>query len=1111
MSFAEYKFFSWARKGISSNIAEMDTLGKSDGVQTERAKVPVNITMNTTIAVPTKNFTLLGPGDIIGIHSDMIIRCEPRDGVSSFEPNYFPYVEFYDEDFPWRYTPASASGAGQMSLRPWISLIVLKEDEFEDTPLQSPLKSIVVKNMEAIQPQDELHLWAHMHSNLKNDETNFEKYIESLAVQVKTDPDGIYSRVMCPRKLDANAMYNAFLVPTFETGRVAALGQPIKGIPAQKAAWQPSLNEIELPVYFRWNFRTGANFDFESLVKLIEPRVMDKRVGVRPMDCSKPGYFKLNSSEELPAPNPVSILLEGAAKAPTAESTTIVPNEFQSDIADLINLNRVQLEKLDQDPVVTIPFYGMYHAMRKDLSKPGEKVIPVFDPTSDVWYNDLNADPRNRVPAGFGVKAVQDGQEKFMDKAWEQLSDVLEANKKSRLAQVMSAVMNTSFNKNIKNLVPEKVLSVTRNLASKIIVTDFTIKKQISQSRIPEALFMTPTQKLMRVNSSINRSISKSGTSALTIASLAKDSNKIAGITSASIDKFKSIAALSGVTTGVPSSSIAKLNIQSTVSNMDTAYKFESVKTGSGGFVNVLVNKTISTATNVQRTGLTASTVSGVKASNIPVTGIQPKDVTTASTKADSVPVKATTVGNIRVTEPIAGNVPVTSTKVTSVPVTATNVGTVLNTGIKVGQPAISVVIHENYQVAYIQNNVRLGYSESLPVKPIVDIPALSSATLAKITPMTAYKSMLSKMVIWGKGVVIPVDDMLPAMAYPDFPAPTYKLLIDRDKELLLPNLELIQPNTFSLLRTNQKFIESYLVGLNYEMGRELLWREYPTDMRGSYFRQFWDVKGVIAPTTSSEDAEALKDIAPIHTWPKTNPLGKNNARDKEGDSEQLLFVVRGDLLKKFPNTLIYAQKAFKDGNGKWCINKELDDTALAKEVRFPLYQADLPPDIKLLGFDLTVNEAAGVDEVTDANKISVFPGNKEGWFFVIAEVPGEPRFGMDISFKQDAPDSVTWNDLSWENFDGGKIPFITPTIGPKKPDGSGFDVSDQDKNGAWGNSAADMATILLQRPVMIAVHATEMLDKEITDQNTGSTSSTGTTRLMKEYTNYKTNVLKHI
>ena len=47
-------------------------------------------------------------------------------------------------------------------------------------------------------------------------------------------------------------------------------------------------------------------------------------------------------------------------------------------------------------------------------------------------------------------------------------------------------------------------------------------------------------------------------------------------------------------------------------------------------------------------------------------------------------------------------------------------------------------------------------------------------------------------------------------------------------------------------METNQRFIEAYMVGLNYEFARKLLWREYPTDQRGSYFRQFWSVDNYI-------------------------------------------------------------------------------------------------------------------------------------------------------------------------------------------------------------------------------------------------------------------------
>ena len=71
-------------------------------------------------------------------------------------------------------------------------------------------------------------------------------------------------------------------------------------------------------------------------------------------------------------------------------------------------------------------------------------------------------------------------------------------------------------------------------------------------------------------------------------------------------------------------------------------------------------------------------------------------------------------------------------------------------------------------------------------------------------------------------------------MAYPVIDMPMYEPLKNLSSELFLPNINLIEPNSITLLETNQRFIESYMVGLNHEFARELLWREYPTDQRGS-------------------------------------------------------------------------------------------------------------------------------------------------------------------------------------------------------------------------------------------------------------------------------------
>ena len=291
MEFGKYQFLSWARRGVSKNISQTDTLGASSGSAKERANIKMEISVNGTNDPIGKDFLLAGPGDIIGIEKKMIVRTEPLHGISDFEPNLLPYIEFYDEDFAWRYTPASPAGAGEKHLRPWLALIVLKETEFAETERVKPLPSILLESADPLPPPDELHLWAHMHSNLPQTESDFTDFLDGLQKDAALDPDGIFCRLMCPRKLQPKQMYHAFLVPSYETGRLAGLGRPTTEVKAQQHSFAA---DLEFPYYHRWYFRTSENFDFEYLVKQLEPRVMDSRVGVRPMDCSKPAFVQAN-------------------------------------------------------------------------------------------------------------------------------------------------------------------------------------------------------------------------------------------------------------------------------------------------------------------------------------------------------------------------------------------------------------------------------------------------------------------------------------------------------------------------------------------------------------------------------------------------------------------------------------------------------------------------------------------------------------------------------------------------------------------------------------------------------------------------------------------------
>ena len=245
-----YTFLPWLRQGISAGISVTDNLGgDGPGPAMERAEVSVSFKVNGQPV--SKQVQLLGPGDVVGINPRAVVKTEPRNWVTDFEANYLPYIEFYDEDYPWRYAPAkAASGLEQSRLRPWIFLIVLAEDEFDEKKVSGPLAAFEIK--EGLNPNElfpdktQSWAWAHVHisQNIIGDklqtttEQDARGVEQNLANTLGINPDNASSRLLCPRKLQENTAYHAFVIPAFETGRLAGLGLEIPaGIDGQQASW----------------------------------------------------------------------------------------------------------------------------------------------------------------------------------------------------------------------------------------------------------------------------------------------------------------------------------------------------------------------------------------------------------------------------------------------------------------------------------------------------------------------------------------------------------------------------------------------------------------------------------------------------------------------------------------------------------------------------------------------------------------------------------------------------------------------------------------------------------------------------------------------------------
>ncbi len=110
---------------------------------------------------------------------------------------------------------------------------------------------------------------------------------------------------------------------------------------------------------------------------------------------------------------------------------------------------------------------------------------------------------------------------------------------------------------------------------------------------------------------------------------------------------------------------------------------------------------------------------------------------------------------------------------------------------------------------------------------------------------------------------------LAPIMRHPQFGIAIGEELLARWPEWALPGIGSVPDESVIVLETNPAFVAALLVGLNDEFNRELLWREFPTDQRGTPFRRFWPTPG--------------DDVDEIARWPLTSELGSQIASGAQG------------------------------------------------------------------------------------------------------------------------------------------------------------------------------------------------------------------------------------
>lgn len=233
---------------------------------------------------------------------------------------------------------------------------------------------------------------------------------------------------------------------------------------------------------------------------------------------------------------------------------------------------------------------------------------------------------------------------------------------------------------------------------------------------------------------------------------------------------------------------------------------------------------------------------------------------------------------------------------------------------------------------------------------PIVSqVGDVFGSAVTAAAPRQHYVAAISRLVDL-PGPTRPDDAALdPIGLTPTFPQPMSLSLAELGQELLLPGLDGVPPNTIVPLETNTPFVEAFLVGLNTELGRELVWRGFPAPAQATYFDRFWDA--AVKPG-------APRDIPPLADW-GDRPLGGTAAGD-----ERFVMLVRSDLLRRYPNAIVYA-------------TKPADGMQPARDSH-PVFSGAMDPEVRFFGFDIPADEIGA-------------------WSIVVQEQGTAPRFGVEV------------------------------------------------------------------------------------------------------------------
>ncbi len=1075
-----YVFLPHARAGIAAALST-----PFSWTLPARASVEVRVPVLDERGALDADMTVkvYGPADVTGIDASQVIHTFPKADVNNAEVDDLVHIEFDRPDLPWLFTPAGPDAQGR--LVPWLTLVVAERRHLEWGDTRGSLRLARIRR-DQLQSLHDAWAWAHAQVMGAKAAPPLEQRLS------ESNARHNLSRLVCPRRLDDHTHYVACLVPTFLAGAQAGLGRGAGAGLASASTLVPAwgskddfgggdpFDMVALPVYYSWSFGTAEDGNFESLARKLLPAVAPPGVGRRRIDASHawPGL-------ELGAADPgAEIVVTGPVVSPQSPETAPEQNWPSAEqqrwapevtAALAVQLNRPDLQAHAADPgppVVAPPLYGGTHARQTRIE---DAVLDAAAAAAQpAWLRELNLNPADRIVAGLGTRVVQAEQNDLMRAAWNQMAGLEASNRALRLAQLARHVSASLHRRHLARFSEASLLALTERVHAKLPqAAERSIWSAIRASSLPVSVTSGAFRRLTRTRGPVvAAAVRNQAQRALAVERLTVRAD---GMTASWVLDY---AAPDGVH-GISSSASAMMNdaiaarvrhgasaasllqgwqadlARPAATERLTLQSMEQMQLAQivdlrQGLLTALADRVLGTMPSARRMeGEREAALTGAAhlamlqtlgelaleagRQTVPVRLADAKRLRLAQAERADDPARV--LASVESLRELAGQVEqFARTHQVDVPAEQLQRGAE-----RMRALALPMLRVDGPQLLDTLRalSTKLVQQDTFAEPPRAQVQAPALGLVAKLDPAVTVPARIKARLVGGSGH-LPAwlradwfDDgqIEPVMVHPRFRYPMYEPLHRYDREWMVPGLGLIErPDMATVLQTNNRFIEAYLAGLNHEMARELLWREFPTDQRGTYFSSFW-----------SGAAELLADLHEP-AW-QAGALGKHVNKALDG---QVVFLVRGDLVRRYPG--VVAHTALQVGMDAQ--NIPLFEAAPPAPALFHVF---LPPNVLLVGFALTAERLKR--------------SNEKIWF-TLSENPTEPRFGLDPSRPTPAPtrDNLIWNDFGV----GQPGQFLDAT---RHTDLAFGDLR-------WGASSAAVAHMLFQLPARAVFLAKTMVDK---------------------------------